>query len=229
MGLRAQRPSGDPVADTAYADALMKYHSYLNPEPALYRGPEYQNYIRLLKEGHPYFGSDSMQTGTIRYGGVVFSDRRLYYDLVYDEVVIDDPYKIYKIALLSERIDSFTVGNHRFIRLTDSLNRSMPAVGFYEQLQEGRAILLKKEKKVINEELTLEEGVTRYIVSMVSYYLRKGNTYYPVNNTASLLAAMKDRAREAKRFIRTNRLSMRKDKENTLQRVIAWYNGLNLQ
>jgi hypothetical protein len=229
MGLRAQHLSGDAIADSAYGDALRSYHSYLAPEAALYKGPQYLIYSPLMKSGHPYF-SDSIRTGTVRYGGIVFSDQRLLYDEVYGQVVISDPLGIFKIALLSERVDSFTVEDHSFIRMTDSLNPSAPAVGFYEQLYRGRISLLKREKKTILEDASsVEEGVRNYIVTAVSYYIRKGKSYYSVNTMAGLMAATKDRDREAKRFIRSHKLSMRKNKENTLIQVAAWYDGLNHQ
>ncbi|MBS1601050.1 MAG: hypothetical protein JST42_00180 [Bacteroidetes bacterium] len=228
-GLKAQHLSGDAIADSAYGVALKYYHSYLAPEPALFRGPEYLVYSHLLKSGHPYF-SDSVRTGTIRYAGIVYRDQRLLFDEVYGQVVIGDPYGGFRIALLSERIDSFTVEDHSFIRMTDSLNPSAPAVGFYEQLYRGRISLLKREKKVMLEDASIvEEGVRRYIATTVSYYIRNGRTYYAVNTTRGLMAAMKDRGREVKRFIRSHRLSMRKDKENTLIQVAAWYGGLNHQ
>jgi hypothetical protein len=229
MGLKAQHLSGDAIADSAYGDALKNYHSYLAPEPALYRGPQYLPYHYLLKSGHPYF-SDSVRTGTIRYAGIVYSDQRLLYDEVYGQVVITDPYGAFKIGLLSERIDSFTIEDHSFIRMTDSLNPSAPAVGFYEQLYRGRISLLKREKKTIQEDASLvDEGVRKYIVSGVSYYIRNGKTWYPVNTARGLMAATKDRGREVKRFIRSHKLSMRRDKENTLIQVAAWYDGLNHQ
>lgn len=225
MGVKAQHWSGDAIADSAYGDALKNYHAYLAPEPGLFRGPEYLIYSYLLKSGHPYF-SDSVRTGTIRYGGIVYGDQHLLYDEVYGKVVITDPYGAFKIGLLSERIDSFTVEDHSFVRMTDSLNPSAPAVGFYEQLYRGGISLLKREKKVILEDATLvEEGVRKYIATSVSYYILKGKTYYSVNTTRGLLAATKDRGREVKRFIRSHRLSMRKDKENTLIQVAAWYDG----
>ncbi|WP_431210921.1 hypothetical protein ACQ86N_33975 [Puia sp. P3] len=229
MGVKAQHFSGDAIADSALGEALRNYHSYLAPEPALFRGPEYLIYTYLLKTGHPYF-SDSVRTGTIRYAGIVYHDQRILYDEVYGQVVITDPYGAFKISLLSERIDSFTIEDHSFIRMTDSLNPSAPAVGFYEQLYRGRISLLKREKKAILEDASLvEEGVRKYIATAVSYYILKGKTYHPVNTKAGLAAAMKDRSREMKKFIRSHRLSMRKDKENTLIQVTAWYDGLNNQ
>ena len=127
-----------------------------------------------------------------------------------------------------QQIDRFTIENHVFIHLTDSLNPTAPRYGYYEQLYKGRISLLKKEKKTIGEDLSVPSlGVQKFIVHTVSYYLRIGNIYYPVNNKRSLLNALKDRSKEVRKFIRKNDLSVRNDKENTLLKVTAWYNGFN--
>lgn len=213
---------------TAYAGALQLYHSYLTPETGLFRGPRYMEYVHTLREGHPYFDDGHMHPGMIYYDGVLYEHLSLLYDLVKGQVVIDDPFDNYKIGLINELIDSFTSDRHIFIRLRDSLNPSQPHNGFYEQLYKGRMSLLKKEKKVVEDDLSAPAmGVQHYISHSISYYIKKGNTYYSVNNRPALLSVMKDRSKELKKFMRKNGLNVRKDKENTLLRATAWYDGFN--
>jgi hypothetical protein len=38
---------------------------------------------------------------------------------------------------------------------------------------------------------------------------------------------MKDKSKELRKFIRKSGLSVRKDKENTLLKAAAWYDGFN--
>ncbi len=165
-----------------------------------------------------------MQKGSVFYDGILYGDLDLVYDLVNEQVVINDPYNIYKISLINEQVDRFTIGSHPFIHLRDSLNASAPRVGFYEELCQGRTTLLKREKKVVQEDLTSGE-IRRFIIHTTSYYLKKGQTYYAVNNKRSLLHALNDQSGEVKKFIRKNDLSMRRDEENTLIKVSAWYNN----
>jgi hypothetical protein len=47
-----------------------------------------------------------------------------------------------------------------------------------------------------------------------------------VNNARSLSHALKDRSRDLKKFIRSHKLSMRKQREFTLIKVAAWYDNL---
>jgi hypothetical protein len=219
-------PMDSLAADPAFTFALGQYHLYLDPEPSLYRGPQYVEYGYLLKKGHPWFGDGQMHQGQIRYDSILYAGLSLSYDEVTDQVVINDPYESYKIALISELISQFTIGNHLFVRLTDSLNPSAPKNGFYEQLYKGRTTLLKKEKKNIRKDESSEkEGVTQYILSNTSWYLKKGTVYYPVDNKNMVLTALSDKNKELKAYIRNNDLDLKKDKDNALIKILTWYDN----
>ena len=218
--------SDSVVESTAYNNAVSQYHAYLKPEPGLYRGKRYREYSYQLSEGHPFFGDGKMHKGVALYDGILYEDLMLWYDMVKDQVVISSPFGAYKIYLISTQIDSFTIGDHRFIRLKDSLNPTAPRNGFYEQLYKGQISLLKKNRKFLREDIQLS-GVRQYIDSSLSYYVKKGDTYYTVRNKRALSHAFRDRSKELNKFIRQNKLSARKDLENTLIKVSAWYDALN--
>jgi hypothetical protein len=229
LRIQAQPVAQDTaMKDSAYGLALQQYHAWLDPEPNLYRGGQYAEYAFMLKEGHPYFGEDRLRNGTVVYNGILYAHVMLLYDEVKDWVILPDPAKVFKIVLIPYEVSSFTIEDHSFVGLRDSLNRSQPANGFYEQLYNGHISLLKKETKLVQEDISnLAEGVRRFIEVHVAYYVKRGNEYYPVNNKGSLLDALKDKNKEAKKFIRQNHLNFRKDKENALVKVVAWYDGLN--
>ncbi len=150
------------IGSAAYSAALQFYHQWLRPETGLYNGSQYVDYAYTIKAGHPFFGDDHgddhgedhMQKGSVFYDGVLYGDIGILYDLVNEQVVIDDPYHTYKIFLINGRLDRFTIRDHLtardhlFIQLTDSVGSSAPRPGFYEQLYGGERIsLFKKEKK----------------------------------------------------------------------------------
>jgi hypothetical protein len=225
--LKAQSVARDnTLTDSGYANALTLYHTFLTPEPGLYKGNEYADYAHLLRNGHPFYGDNKLKIGTISYHGIRYRDVPILYDIVYDQVIIGDYYHIFKIILTGQLIDRFTIEGHSFIRLTDSITPGMPKVGFYEELYAGRVTLIKKETKQIQEDLNDGDRAQRFIEGTdSSYWLRMGNVYYPVNHNKSLLATLKDKKKELRRFIRSNNLSMRKDRENTLIKVAAWYDS----
>jgi len=225
--LKAQTSQKDSlILDSASALALQQYHNYVAPATDLYRGPEYVDYAYQIKDGHPYF-VDSLIAGAIVYNGILYENIPLLFDEVLDLVVIKDPYEVWKLSLNREHVDSFTIGDHRFVRLADSLNPSAPRNGFYEQLYRGKVRLLRRELKSVQMQASfLNQGFEKYTLANVSYWFRKGDTWYAVNNQRSLLAAIKDRSKQAKKFMRSNHLRMRKDKQTTLVKVITWYDGL---
>ncbi|MDO6430743.1 hypothetical protein Q4E93_09095 [Flavitalea sp. BT771] len=214
------------VTRLAFEKAVQHYHASMAPEPGLYRGSEYVVYAQNLKEGHPYFDKDHMRNGSLLYNGILYRDVPLAYDLVKGLVVTYAPMNAFKIILINELIDSFTIENHIFIRLKDSLDPSVPRPGYYEQIYKGRVCIMKKEKKSILEQAG-NTSVEKIIDHSVSYYLVKGNTWYPVNNKRSLLHTLGDRNKEARKFMRRNDLDMTGDKENTLLKIAAWYDGSN--
>jgi len=224
---RAQSPPGDSLIQTSYDSAISQYHAYMAPETHLYRGDEYVAYVQLLKEGYPYFGENSKRIGMVAYDKIIYKDVYLYYDLVTGQVVMNDLYNVFKIALIGPLIDSFSIENHFFIHLRDSLNPTAPRNGFYERLYDGHIELLKKEKKQIEEDLYSTDHVLRFIHGTDSaYYLRIGNAYHAVNNSKSLQNALQDKKKDLRKFIRTQHLSMRRERENTLIKVTAWYDSL---
>lgn len=225
--LKAQTSEKDsPILDSASALALQQYHNYISPATDLYRGPEYVDYAYQIKDGHPYF-MDSLIAGAIVYNGVLYRHIPLLFDEVLGLVVIRDPYEVWRISLNREHVDSFTIMDHRFIRVGDSLNPTAPRNGYYEQLYRGKVRLLKRESKTVQMQASfLNQGFEKYTLTNTSYYLKKGGNYYAVNNQRSLLAAIRDKDKQAKKFMRSNHLRMRKDKENTLLKVITWYDGL---
>jgi hypothetical protein len=230
--LLCQRAQAQPsVRDTLLKDlgcssAVTLYHTFLVPETGLFKGSEYADYAHLLRDGHPFYGEYRFKIGSVSYHGILYKNVPILYDLVYDEVIIGDYYNIFKIILTGQLIDHFTIEDHSFTRLTDSVTPGMPKVGFYEELYTGHITLLKREAKQIQEDLNNGDHAQRFIDGTdSSYLLHIGNVYHPVNHIKSLLSTLKDKKKEVRRFIRSNHLSMRKDRENTLIKVAAWYDS----
>jgi hypothetical protein len=224
---KAQSVTGDPPVQASYDSAISAYHNAMSPETHFFRGDEYVTYAQRLKEGYPYFGENSKRKGMIAYDKILYRDAWLYYDLVTSQVVINDVYNVFKIALIGNLVDSFSIEDHFFIHLRDSLNPTAPRNGFYERLYNGHIQLLKKEKKEIQEDLYSSNVALKFIRGAdSSYYLKIGNVYHPVNNKRSLQNVLQDHKKELRKFIRTQQLSMRRDRENTLIKVTAWYDSL---
>ena len=101
--------------------------------------------------------------------------------------------------------------------------------GFWDRIHQGRLVLLKRERKSLNENIVIaSDNVRFFIVPSVSYYFEKGGVYHPVNDKKELFDALKDRRRsEIRRVMRRSGLDWRDNKEQLLQLVAAWYDGVN--
>jgi hypothetical protein len=214
------------VYQVSIKQALAVYHRSLDKPTGLYNGSQYIPYTNLIKDDHPYFKSDSMYRGDIIYDSVLYENVPMYYDLVKEQVVINDPFNIYKISLINEKINAFTLLNHRFYWVQpDSINRHVLSAGFYDKLYEGRVNLYERELKRLQEVINNQE-LSRIIIPRNDFYLEMHGRFYAINKQKTLYRLLGNRKNEIQQFIRKNKLSYRKDKENTLTRVIAYYDTL---
>jgi hypothetical protein len=229
MRLEAQSALKDsPISDSAYSLALRQYHSYVAPEVGLYRGTQYYDYDYTVQAGQPFFGPDSIRYGSVWYGGVAYDHVPMLYDLVKDQLVILDPYNIYKVSLYMDLVDSFRLDSQPFIRVRDSLAPYYLRSGYYEPVYRGRLILVKRERKFLHENLVVPvDNVRLFIDGSISYYLNKNGSYHAVNTRKELFGLLKDRRSDVKRLIRRSKFNWHKDKEQLLLLVVAWYDGAN--
>jgi hypothetical protein len=217
-----------PVSDSAYAIALRQYHSYVAPEVGLYRGTQYIDYDYTVQKGQPFFGPDSIRYGSVWYGGVAYDHVRMLYDLIKDQLVVLDPYNVYKIALYMDLVDSFALDGQTLLRIRDSLAPSWLRSVYFEPIYRGRMVLLKRERKFLHENIVISsDNVRLFIDGNDDYYLKKGDGYHAVNTKEALYDLFKDRRSDVKRLIRKSKLGWHKDKEQLLQLVVAWYDGQN--
>src|SRR5579863_6505789 len=139
-------PKDFASADSAYAVALREYHSYIAPEAGLYRGIQYIDYDFTVQRGQPFSGPDSSRYGSVWYNGIRYDHVLMLYDLVNDQLVVLDPYKVYKISIYMDLVDSFTLDGQQFLRIRDSLAPSFLRSGYWEPIYRGRIVLLKRER-----------------------------------------------------------------------------------
>ncbi len=208
--------------------AVALYQQFVDPPTGLYNGRMYVDYAYSIKEGSPFFMDADFNTGSVIYDGVLYENVPLLYDVAAEELVIKDPFEIYKLSLINERVSSFLVLGHKFERLEqNSLNQSVISTGFYDVLYDGNISVYKKEKKRIQEDVSFSEGLKRFIVETNAYYFKKDSVFYEVNNKGSLLSLMQNKRKDIQQFIRKNKLDLRKDKANSFTRVAAYYDSIN--
>lgn len=229
---RTTAQTGDD--DSSLYNASLKYatdnyHKAVYPEIGLYNGREYINYNFSFREGQPYFESDNEDSaGSIVYDGILYEKVPLMLNLVTEQVIINDPSGVHRISLNNDRVSSFTLFNHNFVRLTeDSLNKNEIRTGFYDMLYKGKIFVFKKIQKEIDEKLSVTEGSLIRVYEHDNYYIKKEDRFYSISTKKQVLHVLKDRRKELQQFIRKNRLKIRKHKDRALPAIAGWYDSIN--
>ncbi|HRI22663.1 MAG TPA: hypothetical protein PLA68_17000 [Panacibacter sp.] len=223
---------------TSYADSLnyinalnnakALYTRFINPSTGLYNGSEYADHSYEIKQGSLFFEPGEFVNGSVVYDGILYENVRLLYDLVDERIIIKDPFAIYKLALINERLSEFTIADHKFVKLAedDSLH-SIINDGFYEVLFSGTNTVYKKQKKKIEEELSVSEGVKKSVVTTKLYFILKDKRFYSVNTKGALLSVFKNHRNDVQQFMRKNKLNFRNNRQNTIVQVTAYYDAIN--
>ncbi len=216
--------------DTAFykqsiSNILALYKSEISENLHLYNGTEYAAEGHGAK-GFPYFESDSLLTGNIYYDGQLYQNINMHYDLVTDEVIINDYTQNFPIMLVSEKINYFSVLNHLFINIiTDNNEASFMKTGFYDEILSGKISLLAKREKQLQLSANAADNDAKY--SQYNYYfIEINNTLKPIEGEHSILDLLIDKRDQLKKYIRSNKINFKKDLENSLIKTVKYYNQL---
>lgn len=176
-------------ADTAFVTASVQFakklhRSRVQGESLLYNGSDYREY-RPLKDEHPFYLSDDWVLGSVTYDGQFYDQVYLQLDIEKDQLVIENFNFGTQVQLVKNRVAAFTLGDRRFVQLSDS---SVPG-GFYEILYPGNTRVVAKRIKQMQERVSTNE-ITREFEEKNKYYLWFEGKYVGVRNKKSALKVM---------------------------------------
>ena len=217
----AQPQSAPDTDTTALKKAILVYTRSKAAEAGLYNGVLYAGY-NLRSTGHPFFQSDSPIQGSLTYDGAFFPDIPLSYDLEKDLVVIPDKRNILKIQLISEKLPSFNIGDHRFIHLVpNNSDPNAPSEGFCEVLYEGKITALARYKKMLQTSDKVEENGRYHQYD--SWYFQLNGRFYPVRHQRDLFSLPGTPGDALKDHLKKNHISFKKDPGYALTKAAEFY------
>jgi hypothetical protein len=197
--------------------------------PQLYNGPEYVDYTRwfVTRTGHQYFPSADKEVGNVRYNGHLYRGLPLRYDVVRDQLVTQHPTSPLTLALVSERVQEFSLGPYLFVRLpADSAGTSDMTAGFYQVLADGHAQVLAKRLKRMQTQ-TVNRNVNAQFYPKDKLYIKKAGLYYPVDSKGSVRRLFADREKEVQRYLKEQKLKFNKTQlEASVVLLTTYYNSL---
>ncbi|NCI51556.1 hypothetical protein GWC95_16625 [Sediminibacterium roseum] len=205
------------------ANAVSQFREHMGTALPLYSGPRYTYYYAQMKEGHPFFRSPMPHRGEVMFDNIFYPNLYLKYDMLMNKVVLTDSAHQVNTTLNNDKIDYFNIDKETFVKLYKTKNNGLPETDFYQVLFEGKNVTLyKKDQRKINE----DSEHKRYIWADVSYYLKKGDTYYPVGTQGKALNAMDDKRAQLRSYIRSQNLSFREDVEDAVKATVSYYDSL---
>jgi hypothetical protein len=223
---RSQALQTDSVLAQARLSATAVYLEAVGLESQIYNGTEYINYDMPHITGHQFFLTNKEMPAEIRYAGAGYSQVPLLYDLHRDQLVLTHPTSALKLKLINDKVTSFTLGGHAFIRLhKDSLAAGPGKTGFYQVLVNGKVQALAKRYKDLQEAAT-REGMTGEFRDINRYFLLQDHTLIPVKSKGDVYKALPERRKELQQYARDQKLKFGRNREADLVAIIRHYNGL---
>jgi hypothetical protein len=222
----AQELSNDSLnnsLDQSYPVKL--YYTAIGENAHIYNGFEYMTPDRNIK-GTPYFLSDGPSPSNLSYEDSYYKDFPVIYDMVRDLVVINRLGENFRISLISDKLVSFSLRKHDFIRVSQDSTKGVDlATGFYDRVYAGKSTVLVKRKKHLQETLIYSVASYEYIEEDF-YFVKFGGKYVEVKNKASVLKLFNAKKSEIKSYLRKNKLRFKSDFEKTLTAASAYYDQL---
>jgi hypothetical protein len=222
----AQGGKADSTSAPVVAYTTTAFYSAIGDQSRLYNGPEYTFYDPLIK-GSPYLNDvDTFETGSVSYDGFDYNGVSILYDLNKGCVVILLSNKVTMIKLLSEKVASFDITGHHFIRLKTENAKGL-ASGFYDQLYKGGIeLLVKSSKPILKTSANLSGTIETYFSLSKDTYLKKNGVYKSISGKSAMLGVLKDKKKELKQYIGNNNINFDDNKEEAMVKVAAYYDQL---
>ena len=208
----------------AVSNTIALYYKSAGDQLGLYNGIQYGGYPFSFTEGHPFFYSNKPGIGSVVYDGILYENLSMQYDEIAEALFMQDSAR--RIQLLNPRIERFTLFANNFIRIVkDTESAALVKTGFYNILYEGGTSLLKKEVKLIRDDVSTGE-LRHFVDATEYYYLKKNNVFFSIKSKGGFLDLFKDKRKQIKQYIAKNKLSYRKDRDNMLAKATAYYDQL---
>ena len=203
-------------------NAIGVYYQNLGEESPLYNGSEYIEYAYTLQEGHPFFQVVNFINGNVNVDGMIFHDVPMLYDIVKDQLIIQDFQKVYKINLPADRVQQFFLLGHLFVHLNAS---DQVKTGFYDQLYKGKiSLFAKREKKILEKYSNIQ--ISKVVISQNVYYIKKDGVYYTIKNKSSLFSALKSKKKEVQQYLKANDIKFKREPERAMIMAVKYYDQL---
>ena len=225
----SQEISPGVMLGASIATAQQGYAQAFKSNSQLFSGPEYVDYSLRYheREGHQFFLTMEKQPGSAHYNNQQFSNLQLLYDIVLDQVVLQQPGSPLMLRFINENVRAFDINGHHFTRLVaDSASSNVIRTGYYEVLLDSTVQVLAKRTKRLQEHL-VQPYVNAEFTATDNLFIKQAGRYYPVASKSSVTRLFADHGKEIQQFIKERGLKFRKaSRETDIVALAAYYCSL---
>jgi hypothetical protein len=190
----------------------------------VYQGREFIPYDKNIK-GSPFFLNTEPVEGILEYNGIEYPKILFAYDLVSDKVVLKNFTNEYMMVAASEKIRRFNLGNHSFFRPEPDITfRGLKDTGFYEILYPGKTMVVAKKSKKV--QYYQGEDIPYQFTFYSRYFIYDQEVFREVGSQKDLISVYKTKDNEVRKFLRTEKLHFKKNREETLVESAKFYDQL---
>jgi hypothetical protein len=185
---------------------------------ALVNGPAYHIPFKGFKS-HPFYQSPESDRSFVRYDNDLYRNIDLLYDaysdvLVYKCVTINN---VFFIKLNNKLVDSFDLYHHHFKKYDEGIRTGIGS--YFEVLfEKNQFAVLVKRRKVER----IEGSRIDYVEDDVQFILSNGVWIRITGKSSFNKTLQKDQKKELAAFIKSNRINVRKRKDEDLRKLGAF-------
>lgn len=220
----AQNSLPDSLVHTnAEGQVISEFNQVIGEQSEFYNGRRYYLLPQAFK-GSPYFlESVSFEPAVINYNNIWYKNVPILYDAYADLMVSSSGNVFYSFR--KEELRDILLAGHHFVFL-DSLKSLNLSPGYYDQLYNGSSqVLVRRSRAVVKR--TNGQSIETLYENIDAIYVKRGGAYLPVSSKHSVLKVFKDKAAQLKEYLSSNKIPYRKDKENSIAKLAAYYDKIS--
>lgn len=220
----AQSRSDSSAYQKSVTTSINGYKWAIRENLGLFNAPQYL-FVFKQSYGFPFWNADSLINSSIDYDGNYYDDVPLKYDLVNQAIITKSYEQSVQIALLNEKIKSFTINNHQFYKL-DNFKNSYKNIntGFYDRLYVGRITIWAKRNKELKLSLNAEEQSGKF-KEFDQYYIQTDNVFNLITEKANVNSTLKNN-KAIDIFMKQKKMKFADNIEDELIKIAMFYEQL---
>ena len=192
----------------------------------LYNGTEFTDLFLNTDGTFRYYQDYDYTKGSVTYNGQYYVNVLLKYDLLRDNLLTrsDDNLSIFNVKLIPAFLDSFSIHNHKFVRLPN-VDLGLGGNGFYEAAYLGNdlELYIKHTKKM--KDRALRNGI-QYRFSEANYYVLKYNGKYAIlGSPRDIRQLLPEKAGEIREFYKSYKAIRKSNPDLFMTKLVTYLDG----